>query len=226
MFDQCLPQHVVILGGSGNLADAIKQRLVDFGVAVTTLGSGQKNDIYCDLLDPESIRGAVKKLDVFDGLVLNSKRDVVKPIQYREYEELTAAFQVGVSGPIYFIGQSLRGQKLLKGSSIVSLGSQSQLSGLRLSVDYASSKSAFHGMNKSLIKEFSNKKIRANSVIFDWIDDGKLPTDAERIGASDVSAFATPHQAAFPVTFLLSSRSRWISGQSLLFDGGRFLSRL
>lgn len=221
-----IPKHVVILGGSGQIATALKERLKLKGSNVSLLGTSSKNDFFCDLHDPASIKRACESVDQFDGLVLNAKKDIVKPIQYRDYAEINSCLQVGISGPLYFIGQALRGKKLMNDASIVSIGSQSQLSGLKYSVDYSAAKSALHGMNKSLIKEFARKKIRSNTVIFDWIDNGDLPRDSERLGANDVSGFANPYEASFPIEFLLSSKSRWISGQSLLFDGGRFLSRL
>ena len=224
--EKSIPKHVVILGGSGQVATALKERLILKGSNVSLLGTSSENDFFCDLRDAASIKRASESVDQFDGLVLNAKKDIVKPIQYRDYSEINECLQVGISGPLYFIGQSIQEKKLMNGASIVSIGSQSQLSGLKYSVDYSSVKSALHGMNKSLIKEFARKKIRSNTVIFDWIDDGKLPKDSERLGANDVSGFANPHEACFPIEFLLSSKSRWISGQSLLFDGGRFLSRL
>ena len=224
--EQNITRHAVILGGGGQIAAAIKARLKSKGSKVSLLGTSSANDFFCDLHDAASIKRACESVDQFDGLVLNAKTDVVKPIQYRDYSEINSCVQVGISGPLYFIGQAIRAKKLMNGASIVSIGSQSQLSGLKYSVDYTSVKSALHGMNKSLIKEFARKKIRSNTVIFDWIDDGKLPKDSERLGADDVVGFANPYEASFPIEFLLSSKSRWISGQCLLFDGGHFLSRL
>lgn len=221
-----MPRHVVILGGSGPIAEAISGRLQNFQVKVTRLGRGDRNDIQCDLCSASSIEEVVDELDEFDAVVINAKSDVVKPIQYRDYHELMDTFQVGMVGPIFFLGQAIRKKRLCAESSVVSLGSQSQISGLKYSVDYCSVKAALHGMNKSLVKEFIKKRIRVNSVVLDWIEGGQLPTDPERLGPNDVCGFATAEQAAFPVMFLLSNKSRWISGQSLLFDGGRFLSRV
>ncbi len=221
-----MPHHVVILGGSGPIAHAISSRLRGLKVAVTSLGTGDDNDVHCDLCSESSIEVALSKLSEFDAVVINAKKDVVKPLQYRGYNELTETFQVGMVGPIFFLGLATQKKKLSAGSSIVSIGSQSQFSGLKYSVDYSSVKAALYGMNKSLIKEFVRKRIRVNSVIPDWIESGELPSDADRLGANDVCGFATAEQAAFPVVFLLSNKSRWISGQSLLFDGGRFLSRM
>jgi NAD(P)-dependent dehydrogenase (short-subunit alcohol dehydrogenase family) len=94
-------------------------------------------------------------------------------------------------------------------------------------VPYVTSKGALLGMTRALARELGPAGIRVNAV-----SPGAIPTDAENVHP-DPEAYArwvlerqslkvrgTPGDIAHAVLFLLSDRSRFITGQNLDVNGG------
>ena len=91
---------------------------------------------------------------------------------------------------------------------------------------YSASKSALDGLMRSLAVELA-PQVRANSVLpgavhtpmtSSMFDD---PSTAERLMSNYPLGVGEPRDIINAVEFLLCQRSRWITGQALVVDGGR-----
>jgi len=91
---------------------------------------------------------------------------------------------------------------------------------------YAASKGAVNGLSLSLAVELA-PAVRVNAVLPGIIETGMSqahfsdPKFAESVLATHPLGFGQPEDVADAVEFLSSDRSRWITGQEIVVDGGR-----
>lgn len=107
----------------------------------------------------------------------------------------------------------------------------SSISGLRPrpnSIAYAASKAGLIGLTKSLAEAVAAQNVRVNGIapglietdIIADVDQAALETI---INATPMQRIGTPEEIAELVTFLLSERSRFMTGQTLVASGGRVM---
>ena len=113
------------------------------------------------------------------------------------------------------------------GGSIVNLASAVAFSGSPGVAHYVASKSAVIGLTRNLAKELGRDGIRVNAIA-----PGFIPTEASETmlatGRYDTTAtplgrVGRPSDLLGALAFLVSDESAFISGQTLLIDGGRLL---
>ena len=114
-----------------------------------------------------------------------------------------------------------------EGGRIVALSS---LGSIRYIPGYASigvGKAAIENLIRYIAVELAEKKITANVVCGGFIDTDALkgfPTyktlKEEVLARSPWGRMGTPEDLADVVEFLCTEKSRWITGQSLIVDGG------
>ena len=92
--------------------------------------------------------------------------------------------------------------------------------------DYATAKSALEGFSRNLASELGSLGIRVNCVapgLVPATEAGRDTREAVRqalISRTPLGRLATPEDVAGPVLFLASEWSRFMTGQTLLVDGG------
>jgi len=112
-----------------------------------------------------------------------------------------------------------------RSGSIVNISSISAVIGTAGQANYAASKGAVISFTKSLAREAGPMGIRVNAVVAGMIDTdmtAALKQDVvERVvkGAA-LGRIGTPAEVAAAVLFLASGQSSYITGQSLVVDGG------
>ena len=112
--------------------------------------------------------------------------------------------------------------------SIVFISSVYGLVGSAANVAYAMSKSALHGITKSLAIELAPKHIRVNCVAPGFIktqmlDDVSGSFDEEynnRLNQLHPLGLGEADDIAYGITYLLSDMSKWVTGSILSVDGG------
>jgi len=111
------------------------------------------------------------------------------------------------------------------GGSMVFVGSTAALNGNFGQVNYAASKAGIQGLVRSSARELSKYGIRVNCVIPGFIDTEmtrKIPTERiqdlrKRI---PLGRPGQPEEVGNLIEFLVSDRSSYITGASMLIDGG------
>ncbi len=119
----------------------------------------------------------------------------------------------------------VRAMAKARGGRIVNIGSVVGLTGNAGQVNYAASKAGLIGLSKSLAQELASRAITVNVVAPGFID-----TDMTAVLAPDVrdamlkqiplSRFGVPDDVAKAVAFLCSDDAAYITGQTLVVDGG------
>ncbi|MHB8056599.1 MAG: 3-oxoacyl-ACP reductase family protein [Desulfuromonadaceae bacterium] len=112
-----------------------------------------------------------------------------------------------------------------RSGSIITISSISAISGAPGQTNYAASKGAAVSFTKSLARELGPLGIRVNAVVAGLIrtdmTEGLKQDIVDRIVKnSALGRIGTPEEVADAVLFLASERASYITGQSLVVDGG------
>ena len=98
-------------------------------------------------------------------------------------------------------------------------------------ISYSASKGAINSLVKTLAVEVSNRNIRVNSILPGHVETNMTLQNKDANSKEYLNELETmyplglgePEDIANIVTFLLSDKSRWITGQNIVVDGGRTL---
>lgn len=107
-------------------------------------------------------------------------------------------------------------------SSIAAVAGQAAISG------YAATKGALISAARSLAVELARDRIRVNCVAPGYVKSPMLETVRQKLGEARIAALAELHplglgepiDVAYAAAFLLSDAARWITGITLVADGG------
>lgn len=200
---------------AGELGYEIATRTVDVSSAEETLA----------LAD-----AARKELGGLDGLVNNA---ALVELPRRRFDEIPVAewdrvLAVNVKGP-WLCSRAL--VPLLRGAggaSIVNLASEVAYSGSPGLLHYVSSKAAVIGLTRALARELGPDRIRVNALAPGFIPtegaaglSGGRPYDT---AATPLGRLGQPEDLLGALAFLLSERSEFVTGQTLLVNGGRLFN--
>jgi len=119
-----------------------------------------------------------------------------------------------------------------RGGAIVLIGSAAVHSGGGGRADYVSAKAGLEGLCRAITKEQAPRGVRCNVVHPSLIETELLttrypdPADRARVAEQvPLRRLGRPEDIANLTAFLLSERASYITGQSLLVDGGRTFCR-
>jgi 3-oxoacyl-[acyl-carrier protein] reductase len=131
--------------------------------------------------------------------------------------DLTGVFNTTRACIITFLKQ--------KGGNVVNISSVSGIHPLPGQVNYAAAKAGVIGFTKSLAKEVAPHNIRVNAVAPGFVDTDMTAVLTETyrekaIKMIPLGRFGTSDEVAQAVVFLLSEKSRYITGQVIQIDGG------
>jgi NAD(P)-dependent dehydrogenase (short-subunit alcohol dehydrogenase family) len=190
-------------------------------------GSGHQK-IIADLTAREDIETLVAMVPQLDGLVNNAGIDKIAPIQFIVENDLDAILKTNALVPVFLTQRLFKKKRINKNASIVFVSSIGGVFSITPgSTMYGMSKSAVNTFMKFAALEMAQKGIRCNSINPGMIktplinDSAYSSEDKERnIAKYPLKRYGLPREIALGVIYLLSDASAWVTGTSLVIDGG------
>lgn len=234
---------ILITGASSGIgrATAIECALLGAKLIITARNKERLNDtfltldgedhiqIIADLQNEDDVRGIINQTPKLDGIVHCAGILTTLLFQYITREDLDNIMNVNFISPIMMTQSLISQNKINRNASIVFISSimGTQVSSLANSM-YSSSKAAIEGMVKGMALDLASKKIRVNCVRpgmvqSNFITNGAFTKEQLQKDAKEnypLKRYGRPEEIAYSVVFLLSDSSNWITGTSLLIDGG------
>lgn len=190
-------------------------------------GEGHKM-FLAELTDKEDVDNLVEQVDAINGLVLCAGRVMTAPFMFNTREKYDEVFNVNFFAPVELLRLLLKKKKIRKESSVVFVSSIGGVFGYSFGNSiYGATKASIHSTMKFCAKELAPKGVRVNSVNPAMvktpligggaISDEQYKADMERY---PLKRYGEPQDIAYGIIYLLSDASAWVTGHSLVIDGG------
>lgn len=237
---------IFITGSSSGIgrATAIECSKMGANVIITGRNTDRLNDTYsqlvgkghlkfrADLTNPDEMQQLLEFLPDLDGFVVNAGIVKLSPVKFIKNEDLYRIFQMNSIIPIMMTRDLVKFKKMKRSSSIVYTSSTAGNFNITPGNGmYSSSKAAINGFMKSAAVDLASKGIRCNSVNpalvktpmmkLRYISEKQLK---ENLKKYPLGRYGTPEEVAYAIIYLLSDASAWVTGTSLLIDGGLTLT--
>ena len=240
-----LKDHVVIVtGGAAGIGGAITTVLTKRGASIVAVDLNEeagkekeasnpeqiaflKGDISKESVAKEAVKLAVSKFGKLTGLVNNAHASKQKPLMELTEADWALSMNTGLNGTLNFMKAAYPELKKSKGA-IVNFGSGAALLGQKNQASYAAAKEAIRGLSRVAANEWAGDGIRVNIVcplaftegVAQWKE--AHPEQYEEVaGKNPMNRFGDPQKDIAPVVaFLLSADSQYMTGQTLMADGG------
>ncbi len=238
---------ILVTGGGSGIGRAIAIRAASEGAALVLVGRRAERlddaaraatregnaalavvgDIALEATAERAVAQALTRFGRLDGLV-HAAGDVVRgvPLAATTREQWDTTFDTHVRALHHLIRHAVP-MLAARGGSVVTIASNLALIGIAGLAAYSAAKGAVTSLTRALAVELGPQAIRVNAIC-----PGLVETPATRArGGFDANrdAYAAraplrrigqPEDVAAAAAFLLSDDSSWITGQSLIVDGG------
>ena len=194
--------------------------------------SGQTHQMFlADLSSEEGVNALVDELPHLDGVSLNAGIVKTLPVKFINKDDLTEVLNVNMMGPILLAQRLLKKKKITRGSSVVFTSS---IGGVMISTVgntmYGVSKGGLNAFMKGMALEMASIGIRSNSVNPGFVATNILSAGTiseedlkKNVSAYPLGRFGKPEDIAYAIIYLLSDASSWVTGHTLVIDGGVIL---
>ena len=230
-------KKVLVSGGTKGIGGAIVTKLLDEGYSViaTTRDKTKANILEhknltvenLDLSSKVSVSEFQEKLESFKPSILINNAGVTKDNLFLRMSEndWTEVIETNLNGTYRLTKIFLKDMIKNKWGRIINIGSVSGLMGNPGQTNYASSKAALEGFTRSLAKEIGSRNITVNLVSPGFINtDMTSGLTIEKLESQiPLGRMGNPSDVASLVAFLASEGAGYITGQTLVVDGGLFM---
>ncbi|MFT7619764.1 MAG: 3-oxoacyl-[acyl-carrier protein] reductase [Planctomycetota bacterium] len=227
----------LIVGAHSAIANHSIQDLLQSGhrvIAVSRssleLPTSERLETY--LYDPEDSEAELNLPEELDGLVYFPGTITLKPFGRLTEQDFLHDYRVNVLGAVRVIQQALPSLKKSTDGSIVLFSSVAATIGLGFHASIAAAKAGVEGLGRSLAAELA-PGIRVNMIAPSLTDtplaSPLLSTDERRAAAANrhpLKKIGGADDVAALVSFLLSEKAQFITGQVLRPDGGLSSARV
>lgn len=239
-------KNVLITGGSGGIGSATARLFAKNGYNVGIVyncdkeGAEKLRDelsesgivcecFKCDVSDRVEVEALFcdfhKKIGNVDILINNAGIAQQKLFLDITSEEWNKIFAVNVTGVFNMCQCALSDMLKIKTGSIVNVSSIWGVRGASCEAHYSATKAAIISLTESLAKEYGPSGIRVNCVAPGVIDtkmNAHLDISAINELGEEAALLRTgkPHEVAEAIYFLASEKASFITGQTVVCDGG------
>lgn len=244
----------IVTGAAAGIGEATAELFAEEGAAVVALDVDQAGDavarrirerwgralfVQADIAREDEVRAAMGEIErVFgriDVLVNNAAAFVFKGVEATP-EEWHRSLDVNVIGTALCTRYGAAVMKRMGGGSIVNLGSISSFVAQPEFLTYNATKAAILNMTRCLALDLAPHGIRVNCVCPGAIRTAATDRHMAHVGMTEeqfmaenaplylLNRIGKPREVAYAILFLASDEASFITGASLLVDGG-YLAR-
>lgn len=233
---------IIVSGASKGLGLAVCQKLLKNKWLVAGFSRGQtqevkklkkkyKKNFYFEPINITNLRSIslfikkISKIGKIYGLINNAGITREDLLVNQSQKDIADLIRINLVGPIMLSSEVIKYLMINGEGRIINISSIVAKSGYKGTVVYSATKSALEGMTRALSRELGKRNITVNAVA-----PGYMKTDlTKNISKNKLEQIVrrTPAGRAGKITdviglinFLLKKESSFISGQSILVDGG------
>lgn len=230
----------VVTGAARGIGDAIAERLIEEGARVFCLDMANPEApragvryLTANVAKADSVAAAFETVDVEAGqvdiLINNAGIQRVALAENMTPEDWHLVLDTHLTGMFLCCGQAIgRMRKRRAGGAIVNIASTAGIVGIPGRGPYSAAKAGIMGLTRVYATETAAANIRVNAVapgstrtklIEQGLKDGSIRGEwqVERI---PMGRLAEPREIADPVVFLAGPGASYITGQTIIVDGG------
>lgn len=240
-----------ITGASGAIGQAIALRLAAAGHPVALQGWRHRDDVERtakeiangggraiavagDVGDPEDTARVAETIsgEIGAPLLLVNAAGIIKT-QYlllTRPEDWRAIMAANLDGPFHTMRTVIRGMMRQCWGRIVNISSVAGLSGDPMRCSYAAAKAGLGGLGSSAARELAAAGITVNTVAPGLVDSAMtadMPAARKKrlLEMIPMARFGRAEEIAGVVAFLCSGEASYITGETLVVDGGLYMRR-
>ena len=183
--------------------------------------------------EDDTLRMAKTAMDAFGRIdVLVNNAAIYVSIQRRPFHEISAeewdrVTAVNIKGVFLCAKAVFPHMRDQGGGRIINISSNTVMAGTPNFLHYVASKSALIGMTRSMSRELGSYGISVNAIAPGLVEhEGQtVPPElsASRVSARSIQRRQTPEDLTGAVLYLAASDSDFVTGQTLVVDGGDIL---
>lgn len=180
--------------------------------------------------EDDTLRMAEAAMQTFGGIdILVNNAAIYVSINRRPFHEISAeewdrVTAVNIKGVFLCAKAVLPAMRERGGGRIINISSNTVMAGTPNFLHYVASKSALIGMTRSMARELGGHRINVNAIAPGLVEhEGQtVPPEisASRVDARSIKRRQVPGDLTGAVLYLASSDSDFVTGQTLVIDGG------
>ena len=221
-----LASHGAVLALVGRDAVALAETADE----IRATGIDPKIAIYvADVTDPAAtdafVAATQKEFGAIDIAVANAGQAIDGLLVRTKPSDVELMLAVNLKSAFYLVSAVGRPMMKQRSGAIVLVSSIVGLAGNAGQAAYAASKAGLLGLAKSAAKELGSRNVRVNAVAPGLIETAmtaSMPQEARAhyLATIPLGRAGTPEDVSGVVTFLCSDAARYVTGQTIVVDGG------
>jgi 3-oxoacyl-[acyl-carrier protein] reductase len=194
-----------------------------------TRAEARAHTIIGDVTDPavneNAVAETIERLGRIDFAIANAGQTADALLVRMKPQDIDAMLAVNLKSAFYLCASVAKPMMRQRSGAIVLISSIVGLTGNAGQAGYAAAKAGLLGLAKSVAKELGSRNVRVNAVAPGFIETAMteaLPEQARAhfLATIPLGRAGTPEDVGGVVTFLCSDAARYVTGQTIVVDGG------